>query len=270
MNDEILITRSAVQKESQSTSYPSERIDLPSKGYFYSDNDPLSLGYIDMKMMTAKEEDILTSPNLLKKGIAIDKLLESLLVDKSVKLNNLLTGDKNALIFAARRLAYGDNYGPVDVTCPKCQAVNKVNIDLGELKEKELDESNFQKGANAFDYTLPNSKVSIKFKYLTDDDEKLIEKENVSMLKINKFNSTEVTSRLKRMIIEVNGDSDPAKIKSFVDGMQSRDSLALRQYIRESTPDINSTFDFCCKECGAEERAVVPMTVQFFWPDSRV
>ena len=270
MNDEIIITRSAVQKESQSTSYPSERIDLPSKGYFYSDNDPLSLGYIDMKMMTAKEEDILTSPNLLKKGIAIDKLLESLLVDKSIKLNNLLTGDKNALIFAARRLAYGDNYGPVDVTCPKCQAINKVNVDLGELKEKELDESNFQKGTNAFDYTLPNSNVSIKFKFLTDDDEKLIEKENVSMLKINKFNSTEVTSRLKRMIIEVNGDSDPAKIKSFVDGMQSRDSLALRQHIRESTPDINSTFDFCCKECSAEERAAVPMTVQFFWPDSRV
>jgi len=270
MNDEILITRGAVQKETPSTSYPSERIDLPSKGYFYSENDPLSLGYVDMKMMTAKEEDILTSPNLLKKGLAIDKLLESLLVNKSIKLSNLLTGDKNALIFAARRLAYGDTYGPVDITCPKCQSLNKINIDLSELKEKELDESNFQKGVNAFDYTLPNSKVAIKFKFLTDDDEKLIEKETTSMLKINKINSTEVTSRLKRMIIEVNGDSDPTKIRTFVDTMQSRDSLTLRQYIRDSTPDINSTFNFCCKECGAEERAAVPMTVQFFWPDSRV
>jgi hypothetical protein len=130
MNDEIIITRSAVQKESQSTSYPSERIDLPSKGYFYSDNDPLSLGYIDMKMMTAKEEDILTSQNLIKKGVVLDKLLESLIVTPNVNVDSLLLCDKNALFVAARRLAYGDNYGPVQIRCHKCyeESKNVVNF----------------------------------------------------------------------------------------------------------------------------------------------
>ena len=237
---------------------------------FYPPNSPLSKGTVEIKLMTAKEEDILTSPNLLKKGLAIDKLLESLIVDKNIKTTDFLIGDKNALIFAVRRLAYGDTYGPVDITCPKCQNVNRLNIDLGQLKEKELDETKFEPGVNVFEYTLPYSKVNIKFKLLTDEDEKSIERDAAALSKLNKTASTEVTSRLKKMIVEVNGETDPVKIKNFVDNMQSRDSLALRQYVRDFTPDIDSSFEFSCKECGAEERAAVPMTVNFFWPDSRV
>lgn len=268
MSEEIVLQRTAVNKP-QNT-FPTEVIDLPSKGLFYPANHPLSKGTVEIKMMTAKEEDILTSPNLLKKGLAIDKLLESLIVDKSIKTTDFLIGDKNAVIFAVRRIAYGDNYGPVDVPCPKCQSVNKVNVNLSELKEKELDETKFEPGVNLFDYTLPYSKVNIKFKLLTDEDEKSIERDATALTKLNKTTSAEVTSRLKKMIVEVNGETDPVKIKSFVDNMQSRDSLALRQHVREFTPDIDSSFDFSCKECGAEERAAVPMTVQFFWPDSRV
>lgn len=268
MSDEIIIQRSTVNK--QQTSFPTETVDLPSKGIFYPTNSPLAKGTIEIKSMTAKEEDILTNPNLLKKGLAIDKLLESLIVDKNIKPSDLLLGDKNALIFAVRRLAYGDNYGPVEVTCPKCQTVNRVDVDLGQIKEKELDESKFEPGVNSFTYTLPYSKAVVRFKLLTDADEKIIEKDAVALSKINKSSSTEVTSRLKRMIIDYNGEVDPAKISSFVENMQSRDALALRKYIREFTPDIDATFDFNCRECNAEERAAVPMTVQFFWPDSRV
>ena len=268
MSDEIVLQRTVANK--QQTAFPTETIDLPSKGHFYPPGSPLSKGTIELKLMTAKEEDILTSPNLLKKGLAIDRLLESLIVDKNIKINELLLGDKNAVIFAVRRLAYGDNYGPVDVSCPKCQVSNRVNINLGDIKEKELDESKYQPGVNEFEFTLPYSKSVVKFKLMTDSDEKDIERDSAALAKLNNKSSAEVTSRLKKSVIEFNGETDPVKLKSLIDNMQSRDSLALRQYIKEITPDIDATFEFSCKECGVEERAAVPLTVQFFWPDSRV
>lgn len=271
MSDEIIISRTTpVNQIGQKQTFPTEVIDLPSKGYFYPKNSILSSGQIEIKMMTAKEEDILTNPNLLKKGLAIDKLLDSLIIDKNIKVNELLVGDKNALIFAVRRLAYGDSYGPLEIKCPKCQTSNQINVDLGQLKQKELDENKHERGVNIFSYTLPYSKSNIKYKLLTDADEKDIERENAAMSKINKGGSNEITLRLKKTIVEVDGDDDPAKIKTFVENMQSRDSLEFRKHVRSFTPDIDSTFEFCCKECGAEERAAVPMTVQFFWPDSRV
>ena len=268
MSDEIILQRSAQAQKQQV--FPTEVIDLPSKGIFYPPGSPLSNGRVELKLMTAKEEDILTSPNLLKKGLAIDKLLESLIVDKNIKLTDLLLGDKNAIIFAVRRLAYGDNYGPVEVPCSKCAAKNVVNIDLSALKEKELDETQYEPGVNLFEYTLPLSKVTIKLKLLTDGDEKLIDKDNQAYSKLNKVGSTELTSRLKKMIVEFNGESDPVKIRPLVDNMRSQDSFALRQYVRSITPDIDANFDFTCSECGAMERGAVPMTVTFFWPDTRV
>jgi hypothetical protein len=206
----------------------------------------------------------------LKKGLAIDKLLESLIVNKDIKIGDLLLGDKNAIIFAVRRLAYGDKYGPVELACPKCQAKNQVAIDLSTLEPKDLDETKFEPGSSVFEFTLPASKAVVKFKLLTDNDEKSIERDNAALSKISKTTSSEITSRLKKSIVEYNGETDPAKIKALVDNMPSRDSLALRQYIREVTPDVDATFAFSCNECGAEERAAVPMTVQFFWPDTGV
>lgn len=271
MSDQIILQRTAAQAQAKSTTFPTEIVDLPSKGHFYPPDNPLSKGTVEVKMMTAKEEDILTSPNLLKKGQAIDKLLESVIVDKNIKLSDMLLGDKNALIFAIRRLAYGDNYGPVEVTCPKCTSVNQVDINLAELKDKEMDESKYEPGVNLFEFTLPISKAVVKFKLLTDNDEKTVEKEIAAMVKLNKGGSSEITSRLKRMIVEINGETDPAKVKGFIDNqMLSRDSLALRQHIKSINPDLDATFEFICKDCGSAERAAVPMTVQFFWPDTRV
>lgn len=269
MSDEIILQRNPSVSKSQST-FPTEVIDLPSKGLFYSSNSPLRTGRIELKLMTAKEEDILTSPNLLKKGLAIDKLLESLIVNKDIKIGDLLLGDKNAIIFAVRRLAYGDKYGPLELNCPKCQAKNTVTIDLSLLKQKEIDETQFEPNTNVFEYTLPNSNYVVQFKLLNDDDEKSIERDNLAFSKINKVTSSEVTSRLKKMVVSINGETDPIKLKTLIDNMPSRDSLALRQYIREITPDIDATFNFTCSECGAEERVAVPMTVSFFWPDTGV
>jgi len=270
MSDEISITRqSSANSKPAAPTFPTEIVDLPSQGRFYPPTSKLSSGQIEVKLMTAKEEDILTSPNLLKKGLAVEKLIESLVVDKDIDLDQILVGDKNALIFAIRRLAYGDTYGPVEITCPKCSAVNKQNIDLSEINYKEINFDAYPKGVNEFEYTLPASKLTIKFKLLTSADEKMIERDIEGFAKLKKESSSEITTRLKYMITSINGDTDKAKIKSFIDNnMLARDSSAFRQHAKVFSPDVDSRFNFCCTECSNQERVAVPMTVSFFWPNS--
>jgi phage FluMu protein Com len=210
------------------------------------------------------------SQNLIKKGIVLDKLLENLIVDKDVKLDDLLLVDKNAILVAARRLAYGDGYGPVEVTCPKCREKNQVTFNLGEIKNEEFDFSNYTKGQNSFEFVLPYSKKTIHYRILTHKDEQQIENELKANNKILKgAGSNEVTARLRSMIISVDGNSDRNYIKKFVETeMVSRDALALRQYIKKNTPDVDLNFDFTCTDCSHEERLGVPLTVTFFWPDT--
>lgn len=250
------------------SAYPTETIDLPSEGYFYSEDHPLSNGQIEIKMMTAKEEDILTNQNLIKKGIVLDKLLESLIVTP-VKLDDLLVGDKNAVFFAARRLAYGDTYGPVKVSCPKCQSENEKRIDLSKMNSKPFDFTKFQRGKNEFEFVLPYTKKVVKYKLLTHKDENQIDAEIKGLSRINKNASAEMTTRLRSMIISIDGETDRNFIKKYVEQeLASRDSLALRSNVRENSPDLDMTFEFSCDECGNEERIMVPLTAQFFWPDS--
>lgn len=281
MNDDqnISITRPTSQppmdsvrlstKPTEKTKYPSEVIGIPSEGYFYPENSPLSKGVVDIKYMTAKEEDILTSQNLIKKGIVLEKLLESLIVTGGVKIDELLIGDKNALYVASRRLAYGDSYGPLEINCPKCGKENKCTVDLSTVKNKEYDFSRFTKGVNLFEFILPASKKVVKFKLLVHRDEQAIESDIASFVKITKTGtSPEVTTRLKRMIVSVDGVEDRQVVNKFVDNdFLSKDSLALRNYVKDLTPDVDMAFDFTCNECTHEERVGIPLAVSFFWPN---
>jgi phage FluMu protein Com len=255
--------------QKQEVTYPTEVIELPSQGHFYPNGHPLSSGKIELKMMTAKEEDILMSQNLIKKGIVLDKLLENLIVDKNIKLDDILLADKNAILVSARRLAYGDAYGPVEVTCPKCREVDQITFNLGEIKNEEFDFSNYTKGQNSFEFVLPYSKKTIRYRILTHKDEQQIENELKANNKILKGSSSnEVTARLRCMIISVDGEDDRNYIKKYVETeMVSRDALALRQYIKKNTPDVDLNFNFTCSSCSHEERLGVPLTVTFFWPD---
>ena len=278
MSDEIFIEQlkqqheaSSVKSSNNSQTYPAETVDLPSKGYFYSESSPLSKGSIEMKMMTAREEDILTNENFIKKGIVLDKLLESLIVTPGVNINDLLMVDKNALFVAARRLAYGDAYGPVKIECRKCNVENKVTIDLGQLNEKDIDFSAMERGVNEFEFQFPVSKRTIIFKLLTSGDEDAIDRDSKAMAKIKKNITAEVTTRLKKMIVSLDGKRDPALITKFVDNeLLSRDSMALRGYVKSIAPELDLGFNFVCENCQNEERMDVPMTVQFFWPDAGV
>jgi len=248
--------------------FPTEVIDLPSKGLLYSKESSISKGEIEIKYMTAREEDILTSQNLIRKGIVIDKLLESIVVDKSINLDEILIGDKNALMVATRILGYGKNY-EFEIDCPSCGEKNKDNIDLTSLKDKEIDYSIFKRGINEFEFELPASKRNITFKFLSQRDEREVDNELKALKKISSRSliDSEVTTRLKKAILSIDGDSDRNSINGFVENeFLSRDSLSFRSHLAEITPDINMNYVFTCEFCDNDEEITVPMTVQFFWP----
>ena len=239
--------------------FPTEVVDLPSQGLLYSKDSPLSSGQIEIKYMTAREEDILTSANLIKKGIVIDKLLEALIVDKSIKLDDMLLGDKNAILIASRILAYGKDY-EVEVDG------QEVVVDLTTLKEKKLDEKIVVNGANEFDFELPATKRKLTFKLLTQSDEKSMDKEIQGYKKIGDGIGYETTTRLKHQILSVDGDAKKASINSFVDNeFLSRDSRDFRAYVNSINPDVEMKSTLI-DEDGNEKEFTVPMTVTFLWP----
>ena len=155
---------------STENNFPTEVVDLPSKGLLYPEDSPLKSGTIEMKYMTAKEEDILTNQNFIEKGIVIDKLLQALIVDKKINYNELLIGDKNALLVAARILGSGADYEFV-------YQGEKVKIDLTTIENKPFDEKLVKDGKNEFKFTLPTTKNELTFKFLTHGDEKKVDQE---------------------------------------------------------------------------------------------
>jgi hypothetical protein len=243
--------------EENKFSFPTEIVDLPSKGLIYPETSPLSSGTVEMKYMTAREEDILTNQSYIQKGTVLDKLLESLIVTKGVNVKDLIVGDKNALFVAARVLGYGKDYS-------FNYAGGEITIDLSKVENKSFDESQFTKGINEFSYTLPHSNNKITYKILTGNDETNIDKEIEGLKKINKDFSPELSTRLKYMITSVEGNRDNKSIREFVDNfLLAKDSRALREHIKKTQPDVNLTF---ITDSGVE--VAIPIGINFFWPDA--
>lgn len=245
-----------------SQSYPTEIVKLPSKGLVYAKENPLSSGEIEMKYMTAKEEDILSNQNYIKQGVVFDKLFQSMIVTK-INYDDLTYGDKNAILIASRILGYGKNY-TARVKHPITGNEEEVTIDLSEIKDKEIDLSIFN-NSNEVNYTLPNTKNQVTFKLLTHADEKVIEKEVTALKKANLY--SEVTIRLKQQIVAVNGDRDKKAIREFVDNMLAVDSIALRKYMKEVTPDLDLTFTFVGSDGYTQEGVDLPIGLEFFYPE---
>lgn len=239
------------------TKFPSEIVDLPSQGKLYPKESPLHKGSIELRYPTAKSEDILTNQTYLEKGIVVDKFLQSLIVDPTINYSELLIGDKNALLIAARILGYGGQYS--FKYGGKTEEVN-----LSELLAKPLSEEVLNATENNFEFILPASKVKVTFKLLTQGDEQKIEQELKGLKKINKDSSAELSTRLKYIITSVNGDEDPRNIRSFVDNaLLARDARALRQYISKIQPDIDMTF---IPE-DSNSPVQIPIQVNFLWVD---
>jgi len=238
-------------------SLPTETIELPSKGLLYPEGSELAKGTIEMKYMTAKEENILTNQSYIKNGTVLDKLLKSLIISK-IDYSQLLIGDKNAIMVAARILGYGANY-------KFTYEEEEHTIDLSKLENKKLDEKLFKSKTNEFDFTLPHSGNKVTFKLLTHKDEQDSKRELDGLKKINKNSSPELTTRLKHIIQSINGETDKKDIRDFVDNyLLARDSRALREYINEIQPDVDLTFF----PEGNESGVSIPIGVNFFWPDA--
>ena len=243
--------------------FPTEVVDLPSQGLLYPKDSSLSSGTIEIKYMTAREEDILTSANLIKKGIVVEKLLQALIVDKSIKVDELLIGDKNAILIAARILAYGKEY---NVEYDGQQLV----VDLTSLKDKKLDKEKVSAGVNEFEFDLPATKRKLTFKMLTSGDENEIDKEVKGYEKVGDGIGYQLTTRLKHQIVSIDGDTKRASITSFVDNeFLSRDSIAFRTYVNEMMPDVDMTSTYVDSD-GIEKEFTVPMTVTFLWPSAGI
>jgi hypothetical protein len=235
---------------------PTETIELPSKGLLYPEDSELAKGVIEMKYMTAKEEDILTNQSYIKNGTVLDKLMKSLIVSK-INYDDLLIGDKNAIMVASRILGYGSEYtfeyGGEEYT-----------VDLTTLDNKQLNEELFTSRINDFTFTLPKSKNTITFKLLSHKDEQDINRELEGLKKINKDASPELSTRLKYIITSVGGERDKKIVRDFVDNyLLAQDSRALREYVREIQPDVDLTFF----PNGSSDRVSLPIGLKFFWPD---
>tara|TARA_Y100000034_G_C6678171_1_gene298004 strand:- start:3 stop:668 length:666 start_codon:yes stop_codon:yes gene_type:complete len=220
--------------------------------------------------MTAKEEDLLTSRTLLKKGLAIERLMKNIIVDKSIDTDALLIGDRNAIIIAARISGYGNVY-KTQITCPACNTAQDYSFDLNEAtvySGGDLDIMNIvanDDGTHTYDVKIPVLGATITFRLLTGRDEKSL----VGTTKQARNNLTEraITTQLTNMIVGVNGSTDPKVLKLLIDSMPSRDARHLRQAYKLATPNVDLTQTFGCEECDHEQDMEVPLTADFFWPD---
>jgi len=258
------------QQENSGFSFvvPTEFVDLPSQGRYYPEGHPLhNQDSIEIKQMTAKEEDMLTSRTLLKKGIALDRVVQSLIVDKTINVDSLLIGDKNALIIATRVSGYGNEY-KTKVTCPACATTDEYNFDLNDSVVYRGEDMHIlsitDNQDGTFDVVLPKLKTNVTFRLLIGADEKNLltnkASRNVGFEKL-------ITTQLSKILLAINGDDSRDTIEYVVDNMPSIDSRHLRACYRAAAPNIDLTQTFVCEECGHDEEMEVPLTADFFWPD---
>ena len=257
----------AEANEASAFKVPTEFVPLPSFGLVYSPNSPLhNLKEIEVRYMTAANEDILTSRSLLRSGKAIDAVLKNCILDARINPEELLSGDKNALITFLRVSGYGPEY-KVEIDCPSCEETSKYEFDLSQLEMKTLDVEPIEQGENRFHIQLPTG-THIEFKFLNSAEEKEIsDAQDRIKRSTNSPVDRNVTTRLKNTIISIDGNTDSSLINQYVDTLNVRDSRALRKYMEDNTPDIDMKQEFNCPHCGHRGEVDVPISVGFFWPD---
>jgi len=272
--DAVAATAPTTPSAPASLSYvtPTEFVELPSRGKFYSTDHPLhNKEVIEMRYMTAKDEDILTSPALLKNGVAIDRLIENLIVDKNVAANSLLLGDKNAVILAARVSGYGEQY-EVNVNCPACGTTIEHSFDLSQIPhnhgvQPDDDTENISlTPEGTFLATLPKTQFTAEFRLLNGEDETYIEQAASKLRKLNLPESSS-TTLLKQLVVSINGVNVPSEIANFIDNMPAQDARFLRACVATVTPNVDMTQEVECSSCGTTTEMAVPFTSEFFWPN---
>ena len=254
-----------------SWSTPTEFVELPSQGKFYPPGHPLEgQDTIEIRFMTAKEEDILTSRALLKKGIVLDRLIDSVIIDKRIKAKNLLIGDKNAVLIAVRVTGYGEEYN-ANVQCPACGSSVSSSFNIEEIKNmehSEMPEGTELTTSNTFTLTVPASKAVVECRLMTGEDERKLTKMEEQRRK-HKLPSASLTNQLRQSIVSVNGNDQPSYVNGFIDNMPARDSRYIREKYSKVMPNISLQHAFECDTCDyVAEAQAVPLGTGFFWPDA--
>ena len=257
-----------VMKEDFGWEVPVESVPVPSEGRVYPKDSPLSgRKILDIRAMTAREEDILSSRPLIQQGRVITHLLQSCLLDKEVNVQDMLVGDRNALMVAVRVTGYGTRYN-ADVTCPECGARNSASFSLSDLEIKRLEINPVEKGQNLFEYTLPITGKKVHFKFLTgkDEEERSLVAERRKKMLPDSVIENNVTARLEQVIVSIDGIEDRNKINTFIKNMPAQDSRKLRKYVLENEPGIDMSSWLKCSSCSQSSKVPLPMGINFFWP----
>lgn len=267
MSETVKVKKEATEEPKQKGIFPTNLVELPSKGIYYPEGHPLSAGTVEMKFMTAKEENILTTESYIKTGVVIDKFLQSMIVSPKFNYEDLLIGDRDGLMIASRIYGYGEIY-PIEVTQPSGNKI-KVDIDLTTLENKQIS-NNLDKADNNFIWSFQNriGKYDIGFKLLTVGDDKIIQ-DKLKKYRVAGSADRQITTRLEQIITSVNDNSDPMFIKLFIENeFMANDSRKFREYVASITPGVNMEIEMEDTETGEPFRTSVTIGASFFWPDS--
>ena len=286
--DASAATQQATQPTQQSAGQlnfvvPTEFVELPTAGRYYPEGHPLcGAETIEIKYMTAKDEDILTPRALLKKGVAINRFLQNIIVDKRVKVDDLLTGDKNAILVSARISGYGEEY-KTKTTCPACATAQEYEFSLSEgvstgfdteyFAAEEYSDAVTRNEDNTFNIVLPKSEVTVTVRLMNGRDETALadsmRKANAKTTRTNLLgHDTQMTDQMRTYITAVNGSSLMQHVHGFVNAMPAADSRFLRTAYQALMPNHDLRQHFECVECGYSQEMEVPFTADFFWPKS--
>jgi len=245
---------------------PTEFVDLPTKGWFYAEDHPLhGKESIEIRYMTAKDTDILTSKSLLKKGVAVDRMLQNIIVDKGVKVDDLYSGDKNAILIAARINGFGPDY-KTKVTCPSCGNVSDHSFNLEEVKCEDFENEASISIGGTFKIELPVTQVTVECRLLTGGDEKKMFNQSEKRKKHN-LPETNLTDQYKLFIVSINGETDRGLVEKFVDLMPARDATHLKSNYEKASPNVDLSHDYSCDSCDADTQINIPFSANFFWPN---
>jgi hypothetical protein len=251
---------------------PTQIVDLPSKGLFYSKEHPwYGKESVEIRFMTAKDEDILVNKSYIQKGVVIDKLLSNVILDKKVNLDSILLCDKSALIVGARITGYGSEY-EVNVSCPSCSENSKYNFDLSLFENVFPDSEKLESAeiiltdAGTFILELPKTKASVEFRLLSGADEKRLNNMSETKKKQNLPDSS-LTDQMKQFVVSINDEDDKSYINKFIDSMPAFDAKFLRRMYNFISPTVKNKQSFTCSHCSATQEVEVPLTVSFFWPE---
>ena len=248
----------AIDNQSSQEGISYDIVPLPSDGLFYENGVKEAKVYY----LTASDEAIMTSPNIIASGRIIDEILKrKVKLEYGMQPNDLTVGDKLALLVYLRaqfepmyRITLNDDNGKPFV----CE------YDLRTLGMKKSSVKPNEKGY--FQYTLPRSKSVVEFRLLNGKDEKIIKEKNEAYIRsTGDKDGRETVFTHERQIVSINGVTDPNEISKLVATMPLKDSRTLMKYVDSVTPTLDTTIKVATPQ-GGTFSGNLPFTPEFLFP----